>query len=135
MGNVPGAGLLRDSQKFVLPYALLLTLCVALGVERLAHRLGGEPGRVLLGGMLVVIVGVMPDLAFGGAGAMKPVSYPADWAKVDALIERSPARSCPCPCPSIAATRGTTAASCSTPRPAICRHRCSPTTPSWSTTG
>jgi len=89
-GHVPGAGLLRDAQKFVLPYALLLTLCVALGVERLARRLGGEPGRVLLAGMLAVIVGVMPDLAFGGAGAMKPVSYPSDWERVATLVAAQP---------------------------------------------
>ncbi len=88
--HVPGAGLLRDSQKFLLPYVLLLMVCVALGAERLAQALPAEAGKVLLAGMLIVPVVTMPDLAFGGAGALRPVEYPADWAAVARLIEQRP---------------------------------------------
>ena len=42
---IPGAGLLRDGQKFLAPYALLLTLCAALGAERLADRLAAPRAR------------------------------------------------------------------------------------------
>ncbi|NUT37654.1 MAG: hypothetical protein HOV79_31805 [Hamadaea sp.] len=88
--EVPGAGLLRDAQKFVLPYALLLAVCVALGVGRLAARLPSEPARVLVAGAAVLIVVALPDLAFGGAGALTPVRYPADWAAVARLVGERP---------------------------------------------
>jgi hypothetical protein len=88
VGHVPGAGLLRDTQKFVLPYALLLALCVALGAERIAERLGAEPGRVVLAGVLLLPLVALPDLAWGGAGALRPVRYPADWAAVAGIVGR-----------------------------------------------
>ncbi|MBB5869829.1 hypothetical protein F4553_003208 [Allocatelliglobosispora scoriae] len=83
----PGAGLLRDGQKFVLPYALLLALCVALGAERLAARIGELPGRVALAGVLLLPVVGMADLAYGASGALRPVHYPADWAAVESILD------------------------------------------------
>ncbi|MGN9778664.1 hypothetical protein ACTMS0_23290 [Micromonospora sp. H33] len=80
--EVPGAGLLRDGQKFLAPYALLLVLCVALGAERLAARADREVAGLVLVGLLLLPVAAMPDLAFGGAGRLRPVDYPADWRVV-----------------------------------------------------
>ncbi|WUJ06659.1 hypothetical protein OHA21_50225 [Actinoplanes sp. NBC_00393] len=92
--HVPGAGLLRDGQKFLLPYALVVALGFALGAELLAGRLARrfEPtaGRVLLIAALLMPVVVMPDLAFGGAGALRPVRYPADWDVVAAKVAAAP---------------------------------------------
>jgi hypothetical protein len=88
--HVPGAGLLRDSQKFILPYALFLVLGVALGAERLAARLPTEAGRAALVGVLILLVAPMPDLAYGGAGAFKPVRYPPGWAKVADIVRADP---------------------------------------------
>jgi hypothetical protein len=89
VSSVPGAGLLRDGQKFLIPYALVVALGFALGAERLADRLGRrfEPaaGVALLAGAMLLPVVLLPDLAFGGAGALRPVRYPADW---DAVAER-----------------------------------------------
>ena len=62
--HVPGAGLLRDGQKFLIPYALLLAVCLALGAERLAGRLPA-PGRSLVGGRRCCPLVLLPDLAFG----------------------------------------------------------------------
>ncbi len=87
---VPGAGLLRDGQKFLAPYALLLILCAALGAERLAERLAAPRARLLLVAMVVLPVAAMPDLAFGGSGALRPVDYPADWDRVAATLRASP---------------------------------------------
>ncbi|GIH06274.1 hypothetical protein Rhe02_43410 [Rhizocola hellebori] len=88
--NVPGAGVLRDAQKFVLPYALLLVLCAALGAERLASRLPKEPAAVVLTGTVLLMMCAVPDLAFGGAGALRPVRYPPDWQAVSELVGREP---------------------------------------------
>jgi hypothetical protein len=88
--HVPGAGLLRDGQKFLIPYALLLVLCVASGVDRLTDRLGAESGGVIAVAAVVLPVLVMPDLAWGGGGALRPVTYPADWPVVSQTIAGSP---------------------------------------------
>ncbi|WP_438872548.1 hypothetical protein [Paractinoplanes pyxinae] len=94
VGHVPGGGLLRDGQKFLIPYALILALAFGAGAERLAGALARrfEPsaGRVLLGGLLLLPVAVMPDLAFGGLGALKPVHYPADWDAVARQVAAAP---------------------------------------------
>ncbi len=91
---VPGAGLLRDGQKFLMPYALCLVLGAALGAERLAGALAGRAGRaaagaVLAGAALLPVV-VLPDLALGAAGRLRPVNYPADWAAVAARLDGKP---------------------------------------------
>ncbi|TDB71437.1 hypothetical protein E1182_25110 [Micromonospora sp. KC721] len=83
VASVPGAGVFRDGQKFLMPYALLLVVAAALGAERLAARVaarGAAVGaRALLAAALLLPVAVMPDLAFGVAGRLRPVRYPADW--------------------------------------------------------
>ena len=86
VSHVPGAGLLRDGHKFLVPYALLLVLCAALGAERLAQRLAEPRARLLLLAIAAFPVAVMPDLAIGGAGQLRPVSYPADWDRVAEVI-------------------------------------------------
>ena len=94
VGHVPGAGLLRDGQKFLMPYALLVALGFGLGAERLATRLTRalEPaaGRVLLAGAVLLPVMLLPDLAVGAAGALRPVRYPADWDAVAARVAAAP---------------------------------------------
>jgi hypothetical protein len=94
VGTVPGGGLLRDGQKFLIPYALVVALGFALGAERLAARLADrfEPaaGRVLLAGAVLLPVVLLPDLAFGVAGALRPVRYPADWDAVAAQVAAAP---------------------------------------------
>ncbi|RAN93491.1 hypothetical protein [Micromonospora noduli] len=88
--HLPGAGLLRDGQKFLAPYALLLVVCAALGAERLVARVDREVAGVVLVGLLFLPVAVLPDLAFGGAGRLRPVSYPAEWQRVAEHIEEEP---------------------------------------------
>lgn len=93
VAQLPGAGLLRDGQKFLAPYALLLVVCVALGAERLVTRVertDREVAGVVLGGVLLLPVAAMPDLAFGGAGRLWPVSYPVDWPVVAGRLAADP---------------------------------------------
>ncbi|MFI7548860.1 hypothetical protein ACIBQ2_03875 [Micromonospora sediminimaris] len=91
---VPGAGLLRDGQKLLVPYVLLLAVTGALGAERLAGRLAARfdlaTGRVLLAGAALLPLAVMPDLAVGGAGRLRPVAWPADWDTVARLVDERP---------------------------------------------
>ncbi|HEY7222357.1 MAG TPA: hypothetical protein VH561_01895 [Micromonosporaceae bacterium] len=88
--QVPGAGLLRDGQKFLAGYVLLLVLCVASGVARLADRFGAEVAGVVGVGAVLLPLFAMPDLAWGGAGALHPVRYPADWATVERIVDAAP---------------------------------------------
>ncbi|GAA1864575.1 hypothetical protein [Asanoa iriomotensis] len=92
--TVPGAGLLRDGQKFLIPYALLVALSFAVGAESLAHRLAGRidanAGRVVLVAAALLPVVILPDLAVGAAGQLRPVRYPADWDAVSARVAAAP---------------------------------------------
>jgi hypothetical protein len=90
VAEVPGAGLLRDGQKLLIPYALCLVLCVALGGERLAVRLGHPRDRLLLAGLVLLPVAILPDLAYGAAGRLTPVRYPAEWDTVARAVAREP---------------------------------------------
>ena len=90
VAEVPGAGLLRDGQKFLIPYAGLLVLCAALGAERLAARLPRPGDRLVLVGLLLLPAAVLPDLAFGAAGRLHPVRYPDDWRVVATTVRDDP---------------------------------------------
>ena len=94
VGAVPGAGILRDGQKFLMPYALVLALGLALGAQalanRLANRLAEPAGQLVLVAVAALPVVVMPDLARGAAGMLRPVSYPTDWDKVAAVVAADP---------------------------------------------
>ncbi|WP_410605266.1 hypothetical protein [Amycolatopsis sp. lyj-90] len=87
MGHVPGAGLLRDAQKWVAWWALPVALGFALAVEAAASRLRTGAARVAL----VVAAALfplltMPDLAWGGWGKLEAVRYPEDWNAVHRVL-------------------------------------------------
>ena len=87
MAHVPGAGLLRDAQKWVAWWALPLALGFALAVELLARRLRDRRGRAgLLAAAAAFPLLVLPDLAVGGWGRLEPVRYPDDWQRVHAVL-------------------------------------------------
>lgn len=92
--HVPGGGLLRDGQKFLIPYALVLALGFALGAELFAERVARcwDPavGRTLLAAAALLPVVLLPDLAFGAMGQLRPVRYPADFGAVAALVRERP---------------------------------------------
>jgi hypothetical protein len=85
--QVPGAGLLRDSQKWVAWWALPLAVGFALAVEAGAARLRTHGGRVtLVAAAAALPVVIMPDLAWGGWGRLATVDYPSDWAEVRSVL-------------------------------------------------
>ncbi|MBM7365590.1 hypothetical protein [Gordonia hydrophobica] len=82
--HVPGAGLLRDTQKFLalaVPFASVAAAAAVLALRRLV------PSGFALAAVGALIAAPLPDLAWGVGGAIAPVSYPADYAAVAALID------------------------------------------------
>ncbi len=91
--HLPGAGLLRDGQRLVAPLAVLL----AAGAPRGAHRLGARAAdrvarRTLVGGLALLPLLAMPDLAWGVAGRISPVDYPDGWANARTLLVQEAGR-------------------------------------------
>ena len=87
VNTLPGAGLLRDAQKWVAWWALPLALGTALAVEWAAGRLRANAGRIsLFAGAALFPILLLPDLAFGGFGRLATVDYPVDWARVRATL-------------------------------------------------
>jgi hypothetical protein len=83
---VPGAGLLRDGQKWVAWWALALAVGAGLGARRLAAeagtRAGGAAAAACVGAAAVLPLIAVPDLAWGVGGRLQAVEYPADWQRV-----------------------------------------------------
>ena len=115
----PGFALLRDGQQFVAPLALTEAiglgalppggLCCAAArsapgppsaAVRSGRRVGrARPARARAGaaggggaGVLAVLAPVvlLPGLAWGLAGRLRPVQYPADWPQARQLIDGDP---------------------------------------------
>ncbi|QMW67817.1 hypothetical protein H4N58_08155 [Mumia sp. ZJ1417] len=89
---VPGGGLLRDGARYLALLAPLQAVLVAAGVAALAGRVrdGFARTSVLVVAVLLPIA-VMPDLAWGAAGRLEAVSYPAEWDEARAAIADSDA--------------------------------------------
>lgn len=86
---VPGLGILRDTTRYLAPLVLL----VALGLGRVVEWLWGlADGGVRVLGVLVVAaqVVVLPSLAWGLLGQLRPVDYPPDWYEVRRALEAEP---------------------------------------------
>ncbi|MFI1238719.1 hypothetical protein [Nocardia salmonicida] len=79
MVHVPGAGLLRDTQKYVALAMPAYALCAAAACRTVAAA-----SRRLLTATLFILLITLPmaDLAWGVGGAMRPVHYPAGWQQV-----------------------------------------------------
>ncbi|HEY6796202.1 MAG TPA: hypothetical protein VI248_16125, partial [Kineosporiaceae bacterium] len=91
--HVPGGGVLRDAQKFLAPWVLLVALgagaAVARAVQRL-HRRAPVPARVLGALLAFTPVVALPSLVWGAGGRLRPVEYPADWSRVRAALDGDP---------------------------------------------
>jgi hypothetical protein len=85
--DVTGGGLLRDGQKLLLPFVLLVAVSVGASVERLVRVPRVAPLAVLLVATPVV---VLPSLAWGVGGRLVPVPYPSEWLAVRQQVAASP---------------------------------------------
>ncbi len=91
-----GFAVFRDAQQFVAPLALLAALGLgALTEKALTEKaptekvLTEKAGR-WAGLMALVPLAVLPTMAWGGAGALRAVSYPESWSQAREVIRRDP---------------------------------------------
>nr|WP_239476776.1 hypothetical protein [Nocardia arizonensis] len=85
--HVPGAGLLRDTQKYVALAMPAYTLCAAACCRIVARRprtAHDSSGTAALVATLCIALLTLPllDLAWGVGGALRPVRYPGGWERV-----------------------------------------------------
>jgi hypothetical protein len=92
IGAWPGFAVLRDGQQFVAPLALAEAAGAGLGVAwllRLGRPASVRDTRYLLAAAAVILpVVLLPGLAWGAAGRLRPVAYPANWLAARAVIDR-----------------------------------------------
>jgi len=78
--EVPGAGLLRDGQKWLMPFVLLAVLGAGAAVQRLTGWLAGRlPGWPVLLAVLALPLILLPDAPATLRPPLTPVHYPAGW--------------------------------------------------------
>ncbi|MEU8250815.1 hypothetical protein [Nonomuraea sp. NPDC048916] len=78
-----GFAVFRDAQQFVAPLALLVAVGLGLLTASAARRAPAWAGV-----MVLVPLAVLPTLAWGAAGALRAVGYPADWTAAREVIRR-----------------------------------------------
>lgn len=88
VAHVPGAGLLRDAQKWLLPLVLFEALLLGAAGARAVHAVVARPWRILVAvaGVCLPLI-VLPDAAATLRPTLRPVHYPADWAAVADRID------------------------------------------------
>ena len=91
--QVPGGGLVRDGQKFLAWFALLLAMAAGLGTVRVVRAVA-KPGarimpRAIAGAAVLLPLATLPDLAGGAAGRLEPVPYPQSWAQARTVLHDS----------------------------------------------
>jgi hypothetical protein len=91
--TLPGGGFLRDSQKFVIPLSLSLSIGFGMAVERILSI--APTGKLRLAFVLLLPllpVGLAPTLAWGAGGRLTPVAYPSAWDRVEEIQAADPAK-------------------------------------------
>ncbi len=90
----PGFAVLRDGQQFVAPLALAEAAGLGLVTARVLRlrrpQAVAETRGMLAAALVVAAVLFLPGLAWGAAGRLRPVEYPADWLAARALINADP---------------------------------------------
>ena len=93
IGLWAGFAVLRDGQQFAAPLALAEAAGFGLAagwVLRLPRRGLREAAPVLAAALVVAPVVFLPGLAWGAAGRLQPVEYPASWLAARRLITSDP---------------------------------------------
>jgi hypothetical protein len=86
VAHVPGAGLLRDAQKWLAWWALLVASAVGPGLERLVQSFARPHQLFLMAcGMLAPIL-ALPGLAAGVGGQLHRTAWPSDFSRAGAAL-------------------------------------------------
>jgi hypothetical protein len=89
--EIPGGGLLRDAQKWMAGWALLVSACLGPGLEWLTERLP-DPSRPLVISMIALLpVAALPDLGWGLGGRLNGVWWPHDYTAAADRVDAAPA--------------------------------------------
>ncbi|NHN54954.1 hypothetical protein G9U51_04030 [Calidifontibacter sp. DB0510] len=93
--EIPGGGLLRDSQKFAAPWMLAVALgagMLAEVVRRAGRRLQAAPAAVALAVAVAALwpVATLPGLAWGAGGKWRAVDYPPAYRQIAEVIAAQP---------------------------------------------
>lgn len=89
VGAFPGAGLLRDSQKFLAPFVLLAVVSAGATADRLLARLRGWEPEARVSVVMVLLAApfiLLPDAVWSTWRTFEPVSYPHDFELVARTI-------------------------------------------------
>ncbi|MBP2329978.1 hypothetical protein JOF56_010363 [Kibdelosporangium banguiense] len=84
--HIPGAGLLRDSQKYAAWWALPMAIGFALGVQVASKYLTNRIALITVASLLPLVT--MPDFAWAGFNRLATTAYPSDWTAVADLLRR-----------------------------------------------
>jgi hypothetical protein len=89
--TLPGAGLIRDSQKWLMPFVVLAILCVAECIHVIcAAARRSAPALLWLTGVVAAFLplALLPDAIATTRDTMTPVRYPSDFPAVAQRIDR-----------------------------------------------
>lgn len=86
--TVPGAGLLRDGQKWLMPLVLLACVCLGLAVQHVALLIR-QATPVLMTLALVLPVLLLPDAIATVRPTLSPAHYPDGWYRAAAALRDS----------------------------------------------
>ncbi len=86
VATVPGAGLFRDGQKWLIPFVLLAVLCLGPALERMS-QLGRSAAVVTVAAGLCLPVILLPDATRTVLPTMMPSAYPRDWYVASRILD------------------------------------------------
>jgi hypothetical protein len=86
--TVPGAGLLRDSSRFLALLAPLVACLFGLGLSVLADLVRSHAVRMAgVTGVVLLPIALMPDLGFALGGRLQAVAFPAEYSRARDVID------------------------------------------------
>ncbi|QKG25224.1 hypothetical protein [Actinomadura verrucosospora] len=88
VGLWSGFAVLRDGQQYVAPLAVVVAVGLGVAADK---AIGARYAMVAVGAVAAPVL-LLPTLAWGAAGDLRAVRYPADWARAREIINGDPAR-------------------------------------------